>query len=78
MIGDCDAVGVSAEISQHGLRPAEGRLGVHDPVGFAQWREMVREGIGVGQSGQFPEEGQLACLVQSDRTFEEQAPEQPG
>jgi hypothetical protein len=39
---------------------------------------MGGEGIGIGQSGQFPEEGQLARLVQSDQPFEEQTPEQPG
>ena len=56
VVRDRDAVGVAAEIGQHRLRPAEGRLGVDDPVGLAQRREMGGEGVGVGQFGQAAEE----------------------
>ena len=65
MVGDRHPMRVSAEIGQHGLRPAEGWLGIHNPVSFAQWREMGCEGLGGGQSGQVPEEGQFTSLVQS-------------
>ena len=32
VVGDGDAMGVSAEIAQHVFRAAEGRLGIDDPV----------------------------------------------
>ena len=32
VVGDGNAVGVSAEIAQHVLRATEGRLGIDDPV----------------------------------------------
>ena len=32
MIGQADAVSIACEISEHGLRPGEGALGVDDPV----------------------------------------------
>ncbi len=57
VVRDRDAVCVSAQIGQHRLRSAEGGLGIHNPVSFAQWREMGGEGSWVGQSGQGPAEG---------------------
>ena len=41
-VRDGDAVGVAGEIGQHGLRSAEGALGIDDPVGPAQRREDRR------------------------------------
>jgi hypothetical protein len=43
-VGEGDAVGVAAEIGEHGLRPGEGSLGVDDPLDLAQRRQMGREG----------------------------------
>lgn len=77
MVGDGDAVRVPAEIGQHGFGSAEGRFGIDDPVGFAQRREMGREGVWVCQFPQITKEVQLAGLVQPHQPFEEQAPEQP-
>ena len=77
VVRDRDTVRVAAEIGQHGLRPAEGWLGVDDPFGFAQRREMGGEGVRIGQLRPDRRRSQLACLVQSDQPFEEQATEQP-
>lgn len=45
-IGDGDAMGVAAEIGQHLLRPAEGRLGVDDPLIATNLGEQADEGTG--------------------------------
>ena len=39
-VGDGNAVGVTRQIGQHGLRSAERSLGVDDPLGFAQRGEI--------------------------------------
>ncbi len=67
---------VAAEIGQYGLGSAEGRLGINDPFGPAQRREMGCKGIRIGQPRQIAEELQLARLVQPGQPFEEQTPEQ--
>lgn len=36
VVGDGDAVGVTAEITEHVIGPAKGRFGVDDPVGGAE------------------------------------------
>jgi len=76
VVRDGDAVGIAAEIGQHGFGPAEGWLGIDDPVGFAQRREVGREVIRVCQSHQIAEKAQLADPVQPHQSFEEQAAEQ--
>ena len=42
MIADRDAMRVAPEIAEHGCRPTEGGLRVHDPVGL---EERVDEGV---------------------------------
>lgn len=49
MVGDRHTVRVTAEVGQHGLRPAKGRFGIHHPVGFAQ---RVRVSVIPGQAFQ--------------------------
>jgi hypothetical protein len=77
-IGDGDAVGVAAEIGEHGLGAAEGGLGVDHPLGLAERGEVCREGSGIGQPRQIAEDLELPRLVQGRQPLEEQAPEQPG
>lgn len=63
VIGDRDAVGVSAEIGQHRLRSAKGWFGVDHPVDFAQGCQPIAEGTGVCQSSEITEEPQLSCTM---------------
>ncbi len=77
VVRDRDPVGVTAQIGQHGHRPAEGRFGIDHPVGFAERGEPLREGIRSRQAGEIAKESELACTVQLEKAFQEQAPEQP-
>ena len=54
LIGNGHAVGVSAEVLEDLLRPAERRLGVDDPLFLAQWHQIL------GELGWFGERFQLA------------------
>jgi hypothetical protein len=56
-------MGVAGEISEHRLRPGEGRLGVDEPVLPPQWREMSGEGLPAPQTLDLPEERQPARRV---------------
>jgi hypothetical protein len=71
-------MGVAAEIGEHGLWPAEGRLGVDNPFLLGQGRQPGGKGIGLCERLEVTEEGQLPGLMQCRQSFEEQAPEQPG
>ena len=55
-VGDGDAVGVARQIGQHRLGSAERALGVDDPFGLAQRRQIRREGLRVGEMGVIAEE----------------------
>ena len=69
-------MGVAAEIGQHLLGAAEGRLGVDHPVDPAQRRAVGGEGGGVGERREIAEEAQSAVGEGGGETFEEQPPEQ--
>jgi hypothetical protein len=43
MVGDGDTMGVASQIVENMLSPAEGRLGVDDPVLLAEFPEQVTE-----------------------------------
>lgn len=68
-------MGVSGQVSQHGLWPTEGRLGVDAPIHFAQWGEPFGEGVGVRRIDEIAEELQLSYTVQSHEAFDKQSPE---
>ena len=55
-------MGVAAEIGQHLLRPAEGRLGVDDPFEATDFGQQAGEGIGLCQVGEIAEEAQAARI----------------
>jgi hypothetical protein len=46
VVGDGDALGVGTEIAQHVFRPAEGALGLDDPVVAKQLSRIVLQKIG--------------------------------
>ena len=54
MIGNGHAMGVAAEIAQHLHGPAEGRLGIDDPVVAVQATEEFCELLWIGESGGGP------------------------
>ena len=60
VVGDCDPVGVGAEISQDMLRSSEGWLAVDDPVMAKQWPEPGREDLGLGEELEVAMEAELA------------------
>lgn len=76
MVRDRHAVGVSAEIGQHGLGSCEGRLGIDHPFGFAERCAPVGKGIRVHQLVEIAEEGKLSGAVQCEQALREQPPQQ--
>ena len=48
--------GYSAQVSQHLLGTSERLLGVHHPLGFAQWLQVLGERIAVGEPSMIAEE----------------------
>ena len=75
-VGDGNAVGVTRQIGQHGLRSAERALCVDDPLGLAQRRQISREGLRIGQMYVVAEEAEAAGRVGGDERLEEQPAEQ--
>src|SRR5438128_8302049 len=55
-VGDGDAMGVAREIGQDLLWTGEGLLGVDDPFGLAQRREVSSERACIIESGEIGEE----------------------
>ena len=50
-------MGVAGEIGENGLRSGEGSLGVDEPIGAAQRRELGVEGVLVGKGREIAEDG---------------------
>ena len=74
-VGDGDAMGVGAEIAQHMLRSAEGRLGVHDPVVAEQHPQPGGEGARLGQVCQAAMELKLTSMEGGAESGDELAAE---
>ena len=70
-------MGVAAEIGQHLLRAAEGRLGIDDPLDPAQLAKPAGEGGGLGEAGERAEEAEFAGLEGGAQFVEEQPAEEP-
>src|ERR1700686_3618690 len=62
MVGDGDAMGVTAEIVEHILGAAEGWLGVDHPVFAKQRSQPGGEEFGLREERQIPGKVQLASL----------------
>ena len=76
-VGDGNAVGVARQIGQHRLWPAERTLGIDDPFGSAQPRQVSRERLRIGESSMIAEEAQPAAgLVGGEQPLQEQPSEQ--
>ncbi len=70
-VGNGDAVGVSAEIGENLGRPAEGLLGVDDPLDAPDGGKMGGEGCGIGERLEIAEEGETTSVEGSLQPLEE-------
>ena len=77
MVGDGDAVGVTAEILKHILGAAEGWFRVDDPVFSKQWSQPGGEEFGLREHRQIPGKVQLAMLKGRLETGDELAAKHP-
>jgi hypothetical protein len=75
-VGDCNSMGVAAKIGEDLCRPAEGRLGVDDPLDPPQPGQVSGENDRVGQISEIAEEVELAGLEGLPQVLQEQSPEQ--
>jgi hypothetical protein len=70
-------VGVAGQVSQHRLRPGEGRLGIDEPVLFAQRCQESSKGAGIAQAVVIAEELQVPGSMGLGELRQEEPPEQP-
>ena len=75
VVADRHPVGVPGQVLQHLLRSAEGRLGVHDPLGLGAGGEPALELAGVGQRGELAVEGEPSPVEGGAEQRQELAPE---
>src|SRR5437763_8375989 len=73
-VGDGHAVGVARPIGEYSLGPAERALCIDDPFGFAQRRQIGREGPYIGERSVVAEELELAVYCRE--LLQEQPAEQ--
>ena len=76
-VGDRDAMGVAAEISQDLCWSAEGPLGVNDPVD-ALHGDATSESVGFGKRCKIAEEAQGAGVEGRNQAFEKKPAKEPG
>ena len=67
---------LAAEIGQHLFGATERRLGIDDPFDAPELVEPSSEGRGLGHTGEFAEEAQLAALECILQVLQEQAAKQ--
>ena len=75
-VGDGDAMSVTRHVAQHLLGATERLLGVDDPIGVAQGRQIGGERVGVGEACVIAKELQAPGLVRGEELFQTQSPEQ--
>src|SRR5438105_5190822 len=76
VIGDRDSMGIAAQIREHLLGAAEGRLSVDHPLGLAKRFQVGSEAGRVAQRLQFGEELEPALVESLLERLEEQAAKQ--
>jgi len=76
-VGDSDAVRVSAQVSENGLRAAKGRFGIDHPFNLSEPGEPGGKRLCRQQSGEIAEEFQLPGAVQAHEPVQKQTPKQP-
>ena len=75
LVGDGDAMGVTRHIAQHLLGATERLLGVDDPIGVAQRRQIRGERVRVGEACVIAKELQAPGLVRGEELLQTQSPE---
>ncbi len=78
LIGEGDAMGVSAQVFNDMGGAAKGRFGVDDPLAGADGSQEVVEGVGIQQGVQLAMEVELTCVIGPLKSFEKEAAEKPG
>jgi len=77
-VGDGDAVGVAAEVVEHLLWPAKGRLGVDDPVDAARRLQLLGKASSFVEVDEGSAEDQLTGPKGLVESLKEQQATQPG
>ena len=77
-VGDGDAMGVAAEVSEDLLWAAERPLGVDDPADASRGAHRSDEGGRIGQRRKVAEEAEGSSVEGALQSFEEQAAEEHG
>jgi hypothetical protein len=75
VIGDGNAVGITAHVIEHLLGSGERSFGVDDPVALFQGRQIPGECGPVLQRLQRAEELEFACMERFRERFQEESPE---
>src|SRR6201981_2727266 len=75
-VGGGDAMGVTRHIAQHLLEATERLLGVDDPIGVAQRRQIRGERVRVGEACVIAKELQAPGLVRGEELLQTQSLEQ--
>ena len=75
VVGDGDTVSVAPEVTDHLLRPAEGGLGIDDPVLAKQRAEKRREALGLFEMLDRSCADQLFLPMRATQSIDKLAPE---
>ena len=75
-VGNGDAVGVAAEIGEHGFGSGEGSLGINHPFDLAGWRQVFMEGGLVTEMSELAEEVEPSGFVCGVQSLQKQPAEQ--
>ena len=78
MIGNCDPVGVAADVVHHLLGSSEGRLGLDDPFHVAHRIEMPAENLRISKGLEGREKPEFAGVESLLQIRQEQSAEQAG
>src|ERR1700693_1260734 len=76
-VGDRHTMRVAAEICEHLIGPAKGRLGVDYPLDPPQLGETPVEGSRLGKFGEIAEEAQFIGIERSLQVLQEQTAKEP-
>lgn len=76
-VGYGHTMGVAAEISEHLLWSAKGRLGIDHPLDLAELLQTFGEATGLGKKSEIAEEAQFAGIERSSQVLQEQTAKEP-
>src|SRR5215471_19554241 len=76
MVRDRDTVGVASDVIEHLLRASKRSLGIYNPFGFSERRQVAAKFAAVPEFFQAGKELQLAGIERVLKRFQEKAAEQ--